>query len=224
MNVYDTANRLASEIKQSEEYMNYKMAKQALNLNTKLKEKMMEFEQTRYEVQLEMMQTGKNNEEKYKKFETKKYQIQQLINLLQSNKITPIKETNDYLESIGSTKLLDGITLYDLLKRPEITIDTLRNFIEIDYTDEVIEQVEIQVKYEGYIKKANSEAEKMLDLEKVKIPEDINYDNVHNLASEARQKLTTIRPTTIAQASRISGVNPADISILMVYLKKEKRI
>ena len=69
MNVYDTANRLAGEIKQSEEYMNYKMAKQALNLNTKLKEKMMEFEQTRYEVQLEMMQTGKNNEEKYKKMQ-----------------------------------------------------------------------------------------------------------------------------------------------------------
>jgi len=167
---------------------------------------------------------GLVNEEKYKKFETKKYEIQQLINLLQSNKITPIKETNEYLESIGSTKLLDGITLYDLLKRPEINIDTLRHFIEIDYTDEVIEQVEIQVKYEGYIKKASREAEKMLDLEKVKIPEDINYDNVHNLASEARQKLSSIRPTTIAQASRISGVNPADISILMVYLKKEKRI
>ena len=167
---------------------------------------------------------GLINEKKYKKFEKKKYAIQQLINLLQSNKITPKKEINEYLESIGSTKLLDGITLYDLLKRPEINIDTLRHFIEIDYTDEVIEQVEIQVKYEGYIKKANREAEKMLDLEKIKIPEDINYDNVHNLASEARQKLTTIRPTTIAQASRISGVNPADISILMVYLKKEKRI
>ena len=167
---------------------------------------------------------GLINEEKYKKFESKKYEIQQLINLLQSNKITPIKETNDYLESIGSTRLLDGITLYDLLKRPEINIDNIRHFIEIDYTDEVIEQVEIQVKYEGYIKKANREAEKMLDLEKVKIPEDINYDNIHNLASEARQKLSTIRPTTIAQASRISGVNPADISILMVYLKKEKRI
>lgn len=69
MNVYDTANRLASEIKQSEEYMNYKMAKQALDLNTKLKEKMMEFEKTRYQVQLEMMQTGKNNEEKYKKMQ-----------------------------------------------------------------------------------------------------------------------------------------------------------
>jgi len=167
---------------------------------------------------------GLINEEKYKKFETKKYQIQQLINLLQSNKITPIKETNNYLESIGSTKLLDGINLYDLLKRPEINIEVLKHFIEIDYPEEVIEQVEIQVKYEGYIRKANREAEKMLDLEKVKIPEDINYDNIHNLASEARQKLNSIRPTTIAQASRISGVNPADISILMVYLKKEKRI
>ena len=169
-------------------------------------------------------QIGLINEQKYKKFEEKKYEIQQLINLLQSNKVTPTKETNEYLEKIGSTKLLDGITLYDLLKRPEINIDKLRQFIEIDYQDEVIEQVEIHVKYEGYIKKANREAEKMLDLEKVKIPDDINYDNVNNLASEARQKLTNIRPTTIAQASRISGVNPADISILMVYLKKEKRI
>ena len=89
---------------------------------------------------------------------------------------------------------------------------------------EVQEQVEIESKYEGYIKKANKEAEKMLDLEKIRIPEDINYDLVHNLASEARQKLSSIRPATIAQASRISGVNPTDISILMVYLKKEKKI
>ena len=167
---------------------------------------------------------GLINDEKYNKFITKKNQIEELKLLLQNNKITPTKDNNEYLESINSTKLLDGITLYDLLKRPEITIEILKHWIEIPYNDEVLEQVEIQVKYEGYIKKANREAEKMLDLEKVKIPEDMNYDNVHNLASEARQKLSSIRPTTIAQASRISGVNPADISILMVYLKKEKRI
>ena len=167
---------------------------------------------------------GLINDEKYNKFITKKNQIEELKLLLQNNKITPTKDNNEYLESINSTKLLDGITLYDLLKRPEITIEILKHWIEIPYNDEVLEQVEIQVKYEGYIKKANREAEKMLDLEKVKIPEDMDYDNVHNLASEARQKLSSIRPTTIAQASRISGVNPADISILMVYLKKEKRI
>lgn len=167
---------------------------------------------------------GLIDETRYQKFNEKKEKIEELINLLQNSKITPIKETNEYLESIGSTKLLDGITLYDLLKRPEITMENLKHWIEIDYKEEVIEQVEIIDKYEGYIKKATREAEKMLDLEKVKIPEDINYDNIHNLASEARQKLSQIRPTTIAQASRISGVNPADISILMVYLKKEKRV
>lgn len=167
---------------------------------------------------------GLITEERYQKFLKKKTQIQELINLLKENKITPTKDTNEYLTSINSTKLLDGITLYELLKRPEITFTNIKHFIDINYSDEVVEQVEIMDKYEGYIVKANREAEKMLDLEKLKIPEDINYDNVHNLASEARQKLAQVRPTTIAQASRISGVNPADISILMVYLKKEKRI
>lgn len=167
---------------------------------------------------------GLITEDRYQKFIEKKTKIQELLNLLKENKVTPTKDTNDYLASINSTKLLDGITLYELLKRPEITFDNIKHFIDIDYSDEVVEQVEIIDKYEGYIVKANREAEKMLDLEKVKIPEDINYDNVHNLASEARQKLAQVRPTTIAQASRISGVNPADISILMVYLKKEKRI
>lgn len=167
---------------------------------------------------------GLIDENRYQKFIEKKAKIEELIKLLQNSKITPIKETNAYLESIGSTKLLDGISLYDLLKRPEITIKSLKQWIEIDYPEEVIEQVEIIDKYEGYIKKANREAEKMLDLEKLKIPENMDYNKVHNLASEARQKLSMIRPTTIAQASRISGVNPADISILMVYLKKEKRI
>ena len=167
---------------------------------------------------------GLITEDRYQKFIEKKTKIQELLNLLKENKVTPTKDTNDYLASINSTKLLDGITLYELLKRPEITFDNIKHFIDIDYSDEVVEQVEIMDKYEGYIVKANREAEKMLDLEKVKIPEDINYDNVHNLAGEARQKLAQVRPTTIAQASRISGVNPADISILMVYLKKEKRI
>ena len=167
---------------------------------------------------------GLITEERFQKFVEKKTQIQKLINLLKETKITPTKDTNEYLTSINSTKLLDGITLYELLKRPEITFTNIKHFMDINYSNEVVEQVEIMDKYEGYIVKANREAEKMLDLEKLKIPEDINYDNVHNLASEARQKLAQVRPTTIAQASRISGVNPADISILMVYLKKEKRI
>ncbi len=167
---------------------------------------------------------GLISEEKYQKFLKKKADIQELINLLKTNKITPTKDNNEYLESIGSTRLLDGITLYDLLKRPEIALETISHWLDIEYSNEVKEQVEIQIKYDGYIRKATREAEKMLDLEKVKIPENIDYDRIPNLASEARQKLSNIRPTTIAQASRISGVNPADISILMIYLKKEKRI
>lgn len=169
-------------------------------------------------------QIGLVTKESYQKFQKKKEQIKELTEILKKTKITPTKENNQYLEKINSAKILDGISLYDLLKRPEIKMETLNHWIEIKELMEVQEQVEIQSKYEGYIKKENREAEKMLDLEKLKIPEEINYDSVHNLASEARQKLSSIKPTTIAQASRISGVNPADISILMVYLKKEKKL
>ena len=167
---------------------------------------------------------GLISEEKYNKFLKKKSDIKELIEVLKSNKITPTKDTNSYLESINSTPLQDGITLYELLKRPEITMENIKHFIDIDYSNEVIEQVTISDKYEGYITKANKEAEKMLDLEKIKIPEDINFEIVPNLASEARQKLLKVKPTTVAQASRISGVNPADIAVLMVYLKKENRL
>ena len=113
------------------------------------------------------------------------------------------------------------MTYYQLLKRPEISIDILEKFDKIPYDEEIKEQVEIYLKYEGYIKKAYKEAEKLLKLEKKQIPENIDYDKIKNIASEARQKLKEVRPTTIAQAIRISGVNPSDISILSVYLKKE---
>ena len=165
-------------------------------------------------------QVGLINEEKYKQFCNKKENIKELEELLKSTRITPKKEINEYIETIPSTPLKDGISLYDFLKRPEITLENIKHFIELDYTKEELEQVEINAKYEGYIKKANKEAAKMLSLEEKKIPEDINYDKIPNLASEARQKLREVRPTTIGQASRISGVNPADISILMVYLRR----
>ena len=165
-------------------------------------------------------QVGLINEEKYKEFCKKKENIKELEELLKSTRITPKKGINEYIETIPSTPLKDGISLYDFLKRPEITLENIKHFIKLDYTKEELEQVEINAKYEGYIKKANKEAEKMLSLEEKKIPEDINYDTIPNLASEARQKLREVRPTTIGQASRISGVNPADISILMVYLRR----
>ena len=163
---------------------------------------------------------GLISEEKYAKFNKKKQDIEEFFNLLNTTRITPKKETNEYIESIGTTPLKDGISLYEFLKRPEVNLKHLEHFIEIPYSEEVKEQVEINTKYEGYIKKSLKEAEKMLSLEEKQIPENINYSIIPNLASEARQKLEEIKPTTIGQASRISGVNPADISILMVYLRR----
>ena len=166
-------------------------------------------------------EVGLISDERYKRFNDKKSKISELIDILKNNKITPTTETNEYLTSIGTTPLKDGITLYDLLKRPEISFEHINHFFKIDFEESVKEQVDINIKYAGYIKKANIEASKMVDLDNKKIPDDIDYDKIHNLASEAKQKLKQIRPTSIGQAIRISGVNPADISLIMVYLKKE---
>ena len=165
-------------------------------------------------------QIGLITEEQNKEFNKKKQDIEEFFELLKQTRITPKKEINEYIESIGTTPLKEGISLYEFLKRPEIKLEHLEHFIDIPYSNEVKEQVEINTKYEGYIKKSLKEAEKMLALEEKQIPKDIDYSKVPNLASEARQKLTEISPTTIGQASRISGVNPADISILMVYLRR----
>ena len=165
---------------------------------------------------------GLISEEKYQQFEQKLKDIDNLFELLKETRITPKQQTNDYISSIGSTPLKDGMSLYDFLKRPEIKINDLEHFVDMPYSKEVKEQVEINIKYEGYIKKSTKEAKKMLSLEEKIIPETIDYDKVPNLASEARQKLSEIKPTTLGQATRISGVNPADISILMVYLRRNK--
>ena len=163
---------------------------------------------------------GLVKESSFKKYMKRKNEIEELKNLLLNTKITPKKEVNEYLKQY-TNEIKDGISLYNLLKRPEITMENIKHFVELNYQREVIDQVEISIKYEGYINKANNEAKKMADLDNKKIPDDINYDLIHNLASEAKQKLKEIRPTSIGQALRISGVNPADISILMIYLKKE---
>ena len=165
---------------------------------------------------------GLIDDKRYNKFKEKLKNIEILKQYLKENKISPTKENNIILKKYNSAELKDGITLYDLLKRSEITLDILfkEKILEKEYNDEVNKQVEIQVKYEGYIKKVEREAEKMLKQEKKQIPKDIDYNKIINLASEARQKLISVKPTSIGQAMRISGVNPSDISILMVYLRK----
>ena len=167
-------------------------------------------------------QVGLIKEKRYQKFTQKKEQIATLITYLKNNKITPTKKNNEIIKKLNSAELKDGISLYNLLKRQEITIAILKenNLIDIDFPKEVIEQAEINIKYEGYINKINKEAEKMLKYEEKLIPKDLDYQKVPNLASEARQKLSKVNPTTLGQALRISGVNPSDISILMIYLRK----
>lgn len=134
------------------------------------------------------------------------------------NKIEEIKEIEKDIKNITFPK--EKCNLSEYLKRPEVKISDYADKLSKKYTKETLEQVEINHKYEGYIIKAKKEAEKMIRLGKKKIPEDIDYEKVDNLATEARQKLEKIRPRTIDQATRISGVNPSDISILMVYLKR----
>ena len=156
----------------------------------------------------------------YNNFLQKKKDIEELTVLLKETKITPKSEINEILIKLNTSPLKDSITLYDLLKRPELSIEDLTNFKELNYSKEVLKEVEINVKYEGYIKKSMEEAKKMLELEDKVIPENINYQDIPNIASEAKEKLENIRPITLGQASRISGVNPSDIAIISVYLKK----
>lgn len=163
---------------------------------------------------------GLISEEQLARLNKKKSDIDALTEELKSNKVSK-NNMNDSLKEVLTEPLTNGYTLYNLLKRPEVKIDNLVDYLHNEYTKEVLDIVEIAVKYEGYIAKTNREVEKLLKLEDKKIPKDIDYDKVTNIASEARQKLKTVRPETIAQATRISGVNPADISILSVYLKKE---
>ena len=161
---------------------------------------------------------GLISEEKYQKFKNKEAQIQQLKDELLIKKVTP-KDNIDFLNTIP---LKDGITLYELLKRPEVTLKSLidNKLVDVDASSSVIEQTEIDIKYEGYIKKTQKEANKILKNDEKLLPLDIDYNKVPNLATEARQKLIKVRPRSIGQALRISGVNPSDISILLVYLRK----
>ena len=151
----------------------------------------------------------------------KRDNIKKCLLYLKETKIKITKEIKELFLNNNFSIQITTMSLEQLLKRPEITIEFLEKIKPIPFDDQIKEQANIQLKYEGYIKKSYKEAEKLIKLEKKKIPIDIDYNKIKNIASEARQKLNEVRPTTIAQAIRISGVNPSDISILSVYLKKE---
>ena len=168
-------------------------------------------------------EAGLISEEKYNKLLEKENNIDKLINELKETKISNKNITQNILNKMKTDKLENATNLYTFLKRPEITIDLLlkENILENKYDKEVYNQAQILIKYEGYINKELKEVEKLLKLESKQIPKDIDYNKITNLASEAKQKLISVAPETLAQASRISGVNPADLSILAIYLKKE---
>lgn len=167
---------------------------------------------------------GLVKEDQYQDYVAKKAAVEAEIERLKGIRIKPTKEVQAFLEAKGSATLKDGVLANEILRRPEIGYQEIAQFIPVNeaLTNREIEQVEIQIKYEGYIKKAMEKVEKLKRMEAKRIPENIDYTAINGLATEAKQKLQKIQPETIAQASRISGVNPADLSILMVYIEQGK--
>ena len=169
---------------------------------------------------------GLVDDERWQRFETKKYQFENEMKRLDSIKLKPVKETNEKVAAMGFKPLTDAVTAKEFLRRPEVSYQDVVEFIgpaaeELD--DKIIELIETEIKYEGYISKAMDQVEKMKRMEEKRIPANIDWDDIDSIATEARQKFKLINPETIGQASRISGVNPADISILMVYLEGKSR-
>lgn len=169
---------------------------------------------------------GLVDDERWTRFEIKKNQFENEMKRLDSIKLKPVKETNAKVEEMGFKPLTDAVTAKEFLRRPEVSYKDVVAFIgpaAEDLDDKIIELIETEIKYEGYISKAMDQVAKMKRMEEKRIPANIDWDDIDSIATEARQKFKLINPETIGQASRISGVNPADISILMVYLEGKNR-
>jgi len=165
------------------------------------------------------------SKERYARFTEKKNAIAAEIKRLKTIKIKPDENNNKILAQYQSSPIAEGISLYELLKRPEITFETIK-LLDCDSKNidkKVSEQVEIEIKYEGYIKKQSEQVEKFLRMEEKAIDANIDYNLIINLRIEAREKLNKIRPSSLGQASRILGVSPSDISVLMIYMEKMKQ-
>lgn len=169
---------------------------------------------------------GLVDDERWARFEIKKNQFDNEMKRLDSIKLKPVKETNAKVEEMGFKPLTDAVTAKEFLRRPEVSYQDVVAFIgpaAEDLDDKIVELIETEIKYEGYISKAMDQVAKMKRMEEKRIPANIDWDDIDSIATEARQKFKLINPETIGQASRISGVNPADISILMVYLEGKNR-
>ena len=169
-------------------------------------------------------EVGLISEDRYNKFLIKKKAIEDEVERLRNIIVKPSDVNNNYLESIGTSKITTGVKMADLLKRPQVTYENLA-FIDIDRVEldeRVKKEVEILLKYEGYINLESVQVDKFKKLENKKLSEDINYSEISGLRLEARQKLDKVKPSSVGQASRISGVSPADITVLLIWLETNK--
>lgn len=161
--------------------------------------------------------------DRYEAFLEKEKEIEAVSTLMQSARFTPKSSINQRLKALGYEDLKEGISAAELLKRPNITMEVVAPYINKELRMDIAKQAEIEIKYEGYIKKAKRDAAHLKAMESVVLPSDLEYEQVLNLSLEAKQKLASIQPVTMGQASRISGVNPADIAVLAVYLEQNRR-
>ena len=170
-------------------------------------------------------EVGLISDERYEKFLNKKRNIENEIERIKKLTIKPTEQVNKLLEENNSSQIKAGVKLADLLKRTELSYEKLSKIDpeRPELSKAEAQEVEIQVKYEGYIKMQEEQVKKFKKLEDKKLSEDINYDDIKGLRIEARQKLNKVKPLSIGQASRISGVSPADVSVLLIYLEQQKR-
>ena len=169
-------------------------------------------------------EVGLISDERYNKFLEKKARIEKEINRLKSTIVKPTNEVNEFLKRKGTSELTTGSKLSEILKRTEISYEDLKeiDYDRIELPKQVKEEVEIQIKYEGYIKMEEDRVKKFKKMENKKLPKDIDYNDIKGISLEARQKLNKIKPDSIGQASRISGVSPADINVLLIYFQVNK--
>ena len=169
-------------------------------------------------------EVGLISEERYQKFLIKKAAIEKEVERLENTVVKPTEKVNQFLEKHQSSPLTTGAKLAELLRRTELKYEDLKEIDEQreELPKEVAEEVEIEVKYKGYIKLQQQQVEKFKKLERKLLPQDIDYTEIKGLRLEARQKLNKIKPNSVGQASRISGVSPADISVLLIYLEQQK--
>ena len=162
------------------------------------------------------------DEDRYYRYQKKMSDIAIMKEYLKLARVEKDSGINDYLKSLGFENDEGSHNAYELIRRPNVKLSEVLNYLDVDYDEGVADQVEIEIKYEGYIEKARKEADRMLKMDNIKLPDNLDYLNIDNLALEARAKLDKIRPASLGQASRISGINPSDIQVLAIYLKQHR--